>query len=72
MRISGIFLNPKEAWRKEHERIESMYKRDVKLIFIGHHAEFLHQYCKLRKDMKKPGEDIPEINDRIEEIYPIA
>jgi hypothetical protein len=71
-RIREIFLNPKEAWRIEHEKIESMYKSEVEHIFIGHHAEFLRQYCKLRRDMKKPGEDIPEIKHRIEETYSIA
>jgi hypothetical protein len=65
-------MNLKEAWRIEHEKIESMYRGDVDQIFIGHHAEFLHQYCKLRRKMKKPGEGILEIQQRIDENYPIA
>jgi len=65
-------MNPRQAWKFEHETIESMYRRDVDKVFIGHHAEFLRLYCKLRRDLKKPGEDIPEIKHRIEETYSIA
>ena len=65
-------MNPKEAWRIEHEKIESMYRGDVDQIFIGHHAEFLHQYCKLRRKMKKPVEGILKIQQRIDDTYSIA
>lgn len=65
-------MNPKEAMRIEHEKIESIYSRDMDQIFIVHHAEFLHQYCELRRKMKKSGEGIPEIRRRIDEIYPIS
>ena len=65
-------MNPRQAWKFEHETIESMYRRDVDKVFIGHHAEFLHQYCNLRRNMKEPGEDIHNIRQRIDEIYTIA
>jgi len=48
-------MNPRQAWRFEHDTIESMYRDNVDQVLIGHHAEFLHQYCKLRRQMKKPG-----------------
>ena len=65
-------MNPRETWSFEHGTIESMYKSDVDQVLIGHHAEFLHQYCKLRRRMKKTVEDIHDIRQRIEVIYPIA
>jgi len=71
-RETHTLMNPKEAWRIEHEKIESMYRGDVDQILTGHHAEFLRQYCKLRRKKKKPVEGILEIQQRIDEIYPIA
>ena len=71
-----MWTNPREAWRFEHNIIELMYReymeRKYERIYIGHHAEFLHQYCRLRRRMMRRGEDVQDIRERIKAIYPIA